>query len=218
MLNFECMKNIFILLISSILTFYSIGQKAKPFCGKFTYSINIADTSLSKFFPEKKMFIYTNDSLLRIENHTEEFGMQILIKHMVKNKSYLLLSLDNGNFAIQTNHETVNLDSSLYTISKKIGKNKICGLKAKKLIVKHPSFEHQTEFYYLPKYAPKYLNAFYEFPGLPVLYYLNSEYGLLKYELIEINEEIPNYDLFGIPSDFKKLTFDEFVKEMIKVE
>jgi hypothetical protein len=47
---------------------------------------------------------------------------------------------------------------------------------------------------------------------------LESEYGLLKYELIEINEEIPNYDLFGIPSDYKKTTFDEFVQEMIKTE
>jgi hypothetical protein len=218
MLNFECMKNILFLFICSFLTLPCIGQKAKPFCGKLTYTINIADTSLSKYFPEKKMFIHTNDSLLRIENHTEEFGMQILIKHMIKNKSYLLLSLDKGNFAIQTNHDAQNIDSSLYTISRKMGKKKICGLKAKKLMVNHPSFENQTEFYYLPKYAPKYLNAYYEFPGLPVLYYLNSEYGLLKYELIDIQDEIPNYDLFGIPSDYKKITFDEFVQEMIKVE
>ncbi len=218
MFIFDCMKNLFILFVGSLLTLNSIGQKAKPFSGKLTYSINIADTSLSKYFPEKKMFIHTNDSLLRIENHTEEFGIQILIKHMIKNKSYLLLSLDKGNFAIQTSHDEENMDSSLYSISRKMGKTKICGLKAKKLMVNHPSFESQIEFYYLPKYAPKYLNAYYEFPGLPVLYYLNSEYGLLKYELIEIQEEIPNYDLFGIPSDYKKITFDEFVQEMIKVE
>jgi hypothetical protein len=212
------MKNIIILIAYSILSFVCNGQKTKSFSGKLTYSINIVDTSLSKYFPEKKMLIYTNDSLLRIENHTEEFGIQILIKHMIKNKSYLLLSLDKGNYAIQTNHDAEKEDSSLYNISKKIGKKKICELKAKKIIVNHPSFESQKEFYYFPWYSSKYLNAFYEFPGLPVIYYLNSEYGLLKYELIEIKEEIPNYDLFGIPSDYKKLTFDEFVQEMIKVE
>lgn len=218
MLNFESMKNLSIFLISCFITFNIVCQKTESFVGKLTYSINIADTSLSKYFPEKRMEIYTNDSLLRIENHTEEFGKQILIKHMVLNKSYLLLSLDLGNFAIQTNHQTQNSDSSLYVISKKIGKKKICGLKAKKIHVEHPSLETETEFFYLPRYSPKYLNTFLEFPGLPVIYYLNSEYGLLKYELIEIQEEVPNYDLFGIPSDFKKLSFDEFVQEMIKVE
>jgi hypothetical protein len=202
-----------------LLIFFDVSsQKHEPFTGKLTYSINIADTSLSKYFPEKKMYIFTNDSLLRIENHTEEFGTQVLIKHLVLNKSYLLLALDKGNFAIQTNHQKEIKDSSMYTLHKKMGKMKICGLKAKKILVEHPSFEQKTEFFYLPHYSPKYLNAFQELPGLPVIYYLESEFGLLKYELIEINEEIPNYDLFGIPSDYKKTTFDEFVQEMIKTE
>ena len=164
------------------------------------------------------MVIYTNDSLIRIENHTEEFGTQILIKHLTLNKSYLLLALDNGNFAIQTNHQKEQQDSSLYPLRKKYGKKKICGLKVKKVLVEHPDLEQNMDFFYTPHYSPKYLNAFNEFPGLPVLYFLNSEYGLLKYELIEIIEEVPNYDLFGIPSDFRKLSFDEFVQEMIKVE
>lgn len=212
------MKSLTLVLFSLLIIFEASSQKHKPFVGKLTYSINSADTSLSKYFPEKKMYVYTNDSLLRIENHTEEFGVQILIKHLILNKSYLLLTLDKGNFAIQTNHENEFQDSSLYTLNKKMGKKKVCGLNAKKIIVEHPSFEQQTEFFYLPNYSPKYLNAFKEFPGLPVLYYLESEYGLLKYELIEINKEIPNYDLFGIPSDYKKMTFDEFVKEMINTE
>ena len=67
-----------------LLIFFDVSsQKHEPFTGKLTYSINIADTSLSKYFPEKKMYIFTNDSLLRIENHTEEFGTQVLIKHLL---------------------------------------------------------------------------------------------------------------------------------------
>lgn len=212
------MKMLSLFLFCFLIVFNGKSQKHESFTGKLTYAINIADTSLTKYFPEKKMLIYTNDSLLRIENHTEEFGVQIVIKHLILNKSYLLLTLDKGNFAIQTNHQKETKDSSLYTLHKKMGKKKICDLKAKKILVEHPSFEQKTEFFYLPKYSSKYLNTFEEFPGLPVLYYLESEYGLLKYELIEINEEIPIYDLFGIPSDYKKTTFDEFVQEMIKTE
>jgi hypothetical protein len=212
------MKTLALFLFIFLFLFEGKSQKHVAFTGKLTYSINIADTSLSKYYPEKKMHIYTNDSLLRIENHTEEFGMQIVIKHLILNKSYLLLTLDKGNFAIQTNHQNETKDSSLYTNFKKIGKRKICGLKAKKILVEHPSFDEKAEFFYLTNYSPKYLNTFEEFPGLPVVYFLQSEYGLLKYELIDINYETPDYDLFGIPSDYKKTTFDDFVQEMIKSE
>jgi hypothetical protein len=212
------MKFILVIFFSCIFSFDFFSQQFEPFVGKLTYSINIADTSLSAYFPEKKMVIYTNDSLLRIENYTEEFGVQVLIKHLVLNKSYLLLALDKGKFAIQTNHQNETQDSSRYQIEKKRGKTKICGINAKKIIIHHADLAKEEAFYYFKNISPKYLNAFPEFPGLPVVYYLNSEFGLLKYQLIEIDEAVPNYDLFGIPSDFKKISFDDFVQEMIQTE
>jgi hypothetical protein len=212
------MKFILVIFFSCTFLFDFFGQQFKPFVGKLTYSINIADTSLSAYFPEKKMIVNTNDSLLRIENYTEEFGFQVLIKHLVLNKSYLLLALDKGKFAIQTNHQNETQDSSRYQIEKKRGKTKICGINAKKILIHHPDLAKEETFYYFKNISPKYLNAFNEFPGLPVVYFLNSEFGMLKYQLIEIEESVPNYDLFGIPSDFKKISFDDFVQEMIQTE
>ncbi len=41
-------------------------------------------------------------------------------------------------------------------------------------------------------------------PGLPVSYFLESNEGLVKYQLIFIENKKMDRDLFGIPSDFKK--------------
>ena len=68
------------------------AQKKKDvFQGQLTYRITICDTSLQKLVPENYMIVVTDDTLLRIENNTERFGRQTVIKHMSFNKSYLLL-------------------------------------------------------------------------------------------------------------------------------
>jgi hypothetical protein len=196
------------------------GQKTtKPFIGSLTYRITVCDTTQAKFIPIRYMNVYTNDTLTRIENETDRLGKQIVIKHLVLNKSYLLLSTPKGNYAIQTNYGKQKKDSiPSYEFQKKWGSKKFCGIKAKKVRVLHKEYQTPMTSYYIEKYSPKYLNAFENFPGLPVLYFIPTPYGLLKYELVKICIEIPEHDLFGIPSDYKRTTFDDFLKEAIQAE
>jgi hypothetical protein len=193
------------------------AQKKKDvFQGQLTYRITICDTSLQKLVPENYMIVVTDDTLLRIENNTERFGRQTVIKHMSFNKSYLLFETPTKKYAVQTNHNTEKKDSSAYQFKRKWGKVKICGLKAKRLLVSHAEFPQELPFFYFKNLSPKYLNAFENFPGLPAIYYVASPDGIFLYELIDIKRDTPNHDLFGIPSDYKKVTFDDFLKEILE--
>lgn len=203
-------------LLFCLLAFNSISQKQKPFSGKLVYSIQIRDTSLRKLIPMKHMLIFTNDTLVRIENETEQLGIQVMIKHLVLNKSYLLLQTPTGKYAIQTDHGTHKIDSFPYTYKKKWGKTLICGKKANKLLVKSKNFPDDLIFYYYKNTSVKYLNSHGNFPGLLVKYYLPSADGIYEYTLVKQEEMMPPKDAFGIPSDFKKVSFDEFMNEILK--
>ncbi len=207
------MRLLFLLLL--LIPTFSFGQKHKEFTGKLIYSVQIIDTSLQKMIPMRQMVIYTNDTLLRIENETSQLGMQVIIKHMALNKSYLLLQTPIANYAIQTDHNTEKVDTFPYTFKKKFGKTKICGWKAKKLMVKHENFTEEMEFLYFNKLDAKYLNTLENFPGLPVKYYISSVDGTYMYELISIEKIAVDKDYFGIPSDYKRATFDQFVDDMM---
>lgn len=203
-------------LLFCFLTFVSNAQEQKPFSGKLVYSIQIQDTSLRKMIPIKHMLIFTNDTLIRIENETEQLGIQVMIKHLVLNKSYLLLQTPTGKYAIQTDHGANKIDTFPYSFKKKWGKALICGKKANKLVVKHKNFPTDLVFYYYKNTSVKYLNSHGNFPGLLVKYYLPSADGIYEYTLIEQEELQPPKDAFGIPSDFKKVSFDEFMNEILK--
>jgi hypothetical protein len=65
--------------------------------------------------------------------------------------------------------------------------------------------------FYLKVISPKYLEVLKGVPGLPVHYFIQNENGMYEYKLVELNKEKPSKDLFGIPSDFQKVTFEEFI-------
>lgn len=208
-------------LILPVFIFFSsilLGQKHEPFTGKLVYSIQICDTSLQKMYPTKQMVVFTNDTMLRIENETDQLGKQVIIKHMLLNKSYLLLKTPIANYAIQADHSTEKIDTFPYTFKKKHGKEKILGMKAKKLMVSNVNFEEPKEFLYLKNYSNKYLNTLENFPGLPVKYYIATIDGIYLYELISIEKMVPEKDLFGIPSDYKRVTFDQFMDEIMSFQ
>jgi hypothetical protein len=96
-----------------------------------------------------------------------------------------------------------------------LGKRKIAGIKANRLIVKHDAYEEPMEFLYLKKTSNNYLNAFTNFPGLLAKYYVVTSDGIFVYTLKSMETMKPEYDLFGIPSDFKKVTFDQFMDEIM---
>lgn len=204
-----------------LITCNSFSQEQEPFYGKLVYKIEILDTSLQKMIPDKEMVIYTNDTLLRIENTTDQLGQQVIIKQMELNKSYLLIKTPVGNYAIQADHnaqeENVQEETKPfpYSFRKKLGKRKIAGLKANRLLVKHENFKEEMEFLYLKQTPVKYLNTFENFPGLPVKYYVSSVDGTYVYTLISMEKYVPEKDMFGIPSDFKRVTFNQFMDEVV---
>lgn len=204
-----------ILFLITFSAFVSFSQKVEPFFGKLTYKIEIIDTSLMKMIPTREMTIYTNDTLLRIENVTDQLGQQVIIKQMAVNKSYLLLKTPVGKYAIQTDHNVAKTDSFPYTFRKKHFKRNIAGIKANRLKVKHKNFKEEMEFLYLKNTSVKYLNALENFPGLPVQYYISTIDGIYKYTLVSMERFMPEKDMFGIPSDFKRVTFDQFMDEVV---
>lgn len=156
--------------------------------------------------------LYTNDTVVRLETETQQFGVQVYIRNMNLNKAYLLLELDGNKYAIQTDlsKKTDSIPKG-YTVKKKLGSKKVAGVKAKKYLVK----DTDTEGYYCyfaKKLSNKYLQVYPEVPGLAVDYYIPSQEGLIHYELVEKKDETVNRDLFGVPSDYKRISFEEFMR------
>lgn len=192
------------------------AQKKEPFIGKLVYSIEIVDTAMRDLIPPGQMTVYTNDTITRIENQTPNLGKQVVIKHMDLNKSYLLIETPEVNFAIQIDNTKPDTTRAKYTFKKKLFKRKIAGIKANRLLVTHPDMKESREYLYLKKYSPKYINTFEDFPGLPVNYFIITLDGVYEYKLISFELMKPDHDLFGIPSDFKRVTFDEFMEFIIQ--
>lgn len=211
------------LLIALITVLFSqngFAQKHKPFTGMLEYKISARDTSLQSILPNNSMFIYTNDTIVRTENFTGQLGKQVVIRHVEKNKSYLLLETQLGKFAIQTDHSISDtiVRERKYTFEKKMFKRKILGRKANRVIVSHPEFEEPIEFWYLKNYSHKYTDLFEEIPGIPVKYSIPTADGVLDYELVKISEYTPNNDLFGIPTEYERISFDAFLEKMLAPE
>ncbi|MBL4862686.1 MAG: hypothetical protein JKY09_06690 [Crocinitomicaceae bacterium] len=196
------------------------AQKKVSFTGMLEYKITARDTSLRSILPDNSMFLYTNDTITRMENFTGQLGKQVTIRHIEKNKSYLLIETPAGKFAIKTDLNVADTAKRerKYTFKKKFWKRKVLGMKANRMMVSHPGFEEPTEFLYLKKRSNAYLNNFEEIPGLLVRYSVVTVDGILDYELVKLSEYTPNKDLFGIPSDYEKVTIDEFMDRVLGSE
>ena len=206
-------KILTLIILTFTLSFFS-QNNTKKFEGILVYSITPTDSSLQRQYETKYMIIHTNDTIVRTENNTLNLGKQVVLKHLQLNKSYLLLENNNQKFAIQTDHNNKNdsIQTTNENYKKCRGNRKICNQKAKKLLVTNTTNNKTLEVYYFKKISSKYIEAYKKSPGLPVLYYLESNEGLIKYELIEITPKKINRNIFGIPSDYQKIGFNEFIK------
>ncbi len=193
------------------------AQKDKSFTGMLEYKITVRDTAMRSLFPDNSMFIYTNDTVLRVENFTSQLGKQVVIRHMEMQKSYLLLDTPIGKFSIRTDESKADSLKSKreFTFKKKLFKTKILGRKANRMMVSHPNFETPIEFLYFKNISAKYSTFYNELPGLPVRFSVPTADGVVDYELVKMNEFHPNRDLFGVPSDYQLTTFDEFLELFI---
>ena len=201
---------------------YSFAQKYDAFQGVLVYSIEMADTSLQKMIPPTTMTIYTNDTIVRIENETNQLGKQIIIKHLILNKSILLIQSGETRYAIQTDlsKEQNKIEKDTlehgYIFKKKIGTRKIINLKANRMNVTLVGQKKSIEILYLKHFSPKYIDVFEGIPGLPVRYYINTEDGVMVYTLIHMEKKKLDRDLFGVPNDYKKVSFDQFIEEVMR--
>ncbi|MBU2019232.1 MAG: hypothetical protein KJ941_06270 [Bacteroidetes bacterium] len=141
------------------------------------------------------MVIYTNDTIVRIESKSK-LGEQVLIKHLVKQKSYLLLNVNDQKFAIQTNADTALTKN---TIDQKIkyywfGSKKISGVKAKKAKISRNDLDTAKIFYYTKTIRPDLLNVYEGVKGLPLHYYLQHTDGIYQYQLVEFSDQAVSRD------------------------
>ncbi len=212
------MKNylVVLLLFSSAIGY---AQKFKGFSGLLEYRITTEDTSLANLYPETRMVIYTNDTIVRMENQTSSLGRQTTIRHTEKQKAYQLLETEFGKFAIKADltEKTDSVPiSNRYTFNKKCKRKKVLGKKALVYEVDQEAYKAPKDFLFYKNYSQKYLNTFEEVPYLPVVYYVTTYDVILKYELVRMSEYSPDKDLFGIPSDYERVTFDEFLDKYLE--
>lgn len=212
-------RNAILIVSLIIIKFTSFGQDKKPFQGLLVYKVTCDDTSMQELYPVTHMVVYTNDTIVRMENQTASFGEQVTIRHTQLNKSYQLMTTKFGKYAIQTkiddNGDSLKVnDRYLFTNSKK--KKKFLGKKAKGVNVSSKFYKEDKTFYYLPDYDNKYVNTFPEIDGLLIEYYVVTFDVILKYELIRMVEYPPNRDFFGVPDDYERISLDAFMDKMIE--
>ena len=225
------MRN-FILLITLVLALpfagFSQSKRTKTFTGMLEYKISVRDSALRNLVPDNRMLVYTNDTVVRVENFTQNLGQQIAIKHMLMDKSYLLLDTDFGKFAIQMDEseaqkkvkstDTTTAEIDKFVLDKKCGKRRLLGRKMNRLMVSHPEFDEPIEFLYLKGYSTEIVNAYPKINGIPTKYSVITPDAILDYELVKFSEYTPDHDLFGISSDFERITFDGFMDKLIEAQ
>ena len=206
------MRYFLLALLLSLFITSGFSQNKGSFSGELTYEIERVDKkdSIRSF-----MIIYAKDSLLRVVNFNSISGKQELIKHLRLNRSYLLVESDQQNFAVRTNEHLIIDTLENYSFKKQKGTRKIAEIKVKKLRVKHKEISEDLTFYYTKSISSKYANIYKNLPGLPLLFYVPTVDGLLKYTLKELKNNNPPLDLFMIPQGYKIISFEEFTNKFL---
>lgn len=183
-----------------------------PFMGRLTYRVSALDSNVRSLVPADTFQVYTNDTIVRLESRTS-LGQQVSIRHLQLNKSYILLYFKGEKLAIKTNIDSVSTqqDNQQNIRYLRWKKKKFGSFKAKRAIITREDLGGPKTIYYIPSIRPDLLNVYEGIKGLPAIYYLQHQEGVFKYELIDIDTTVPDHDRFGIPSDFEKITFDEFM-------
>ena len=206
------------LYIASIIILLVIGscgvqkESTTPFEGKLVYSVSSVENNPNDADSIKYQVVYAKDSLLRIESFTP-IGKQIYIKHIPKERAYILMDLYEKKVAIQTITDTVDR-SDKYSFKSKMGSETFAGKKAKNIAVTFNELDTTIVMNYIEDISPRYTEAIEGIPGLPAKYSVYSKGLWITYELISFEEREISKDKFGIPSDHEIMTLDEFMKIM----
>ncbi|MFK7784859.1 MAG: hypothetical protein AB8B56_07080 [Crocinitomicaceae bacterium] len=225
------MRNFILLFTFSLIlpiAAFSQSKKVKTFTGMLEYKISVRDSALRELVPDNRMIVYTNDTIVRVENFTQNLGTQIAIKHTLLEKSYLMLDTEFGKYAIQMDesesqkskqaNDTLRSEIDKFTFEKKCGRTKMLGYKMKRVMVSHQEFKEPIEFLYLKGYSRKVVDAYPEIEGIPAKYSIITPDAIFDYTLVKISEYTPDNDLFGIPADFERISFDDFMDKLIEAK
>jgi len=210
---FQKKMSLFLLLTLVSQVYFFAQKNQKPFSGELLFS---AVRVIPKDSVKESVLLYAKDSLVKVITFSTHMGKQELIKHLGVERSYLLLETSKGKFAVKTDFSKFQDTTLHYTFKKKRGSKKICGIKAKKLLVTFKDIDKTFEFYYFKKIAAQYGSAFTSFPGLVVEYYLPTTQGVYHYTLSEFKAKDPPLSLFMVPEGFKRVTLDEFMEDMTR--
>jgi len=205
----------FIWCLACLITSVSWGQK--PIQGVFAYNATINFPQSDSVYKSWKMIVYTNDTIVRVETETDYFGNQVYIRHMSMKKAYLLIEASGQKYAIQTDlvqQDSVRSKKPSYTVQKKTGGKKIAGIRCKRYYIFETDLKIGYDAYFAKKISNKYLEFFTDVPGLGMDFYRPSELGLVHYELESFVFGVQDRNLFGIPSDYKRVTFEQFMNEL----
>jgi hypothetical protein len=189
------------------------SQAQTPVSGTFEYTASISLPDTNVVLKSWRVRVMTNDTIVRVETETQ-LGIQVYIRHIELKKAYLLLDYDGNKYAIQTDLEETNKRDTMapeYSVKRTWKTKTIAGIKCRKYIVRDKNQTEGYDCWFAKKIDHKYLEVYPEVAGLAVDYYLPSPDGLIHYELTQLNLTPVNRDLFGVPSDYKRLTFEEFV-------
>ncbi len=204
---------LFFLLVAST----SFAQKS--FSGILKYGVSMIDTNIQKLIDDREMFVYTNDTLSRMEILNDALGPQVSIKHMELKKSYLLLNFLGKKLAIQTNQNNDTARYEPYKIEYKLfGRKKINGQILKKATVYREDLKEVKTIWYFKNIRPDILDIYPGIKGLPADYYLGTVDGIIHYSIISVEEKPLEKDLFGIPSDFERITMEQFLEKVSQIE
>lgn len=185
--------------------------------GMLVYQVDLLSADTMNPQNHWQVVVYTNDTMVRVETQGGPFGKQVYIRHMVLNKAYLLLAMDGQKFAIRTDLAIKSKDTSLnYTVKKLIGSKKINGMRCKKYRITDIGASSGYVCYFAKKISNKYIEVYQDIPGLALDYFLPSQNGLIHYQLVQYEVQVLDKNMFGIPSDYKKVTFEEFMSSLNK--
>lgn len=204
-------------LLGSVLFSCRVQQpNMTPFEGKIVYHISSEQMNVSESDSTAYQIIYAQDTMLRIENFTP-IGKQVYIKHIPKNKAYILMDLNTNKIAIQTTTDEVpNADEFQFEF--KMGSSKIAGRKAKNIKVDIPNIDSTFVMQYFEDISHEYSEAVPGMPGMPAKYTVISNDAFLDYEAILLEERKVSRDLFGIPSDYEIMSMDAFIDMIQEME
>lgn len=205
----------FLFCVSCLITSVLWGQKTIQ--GVFTYNATINFPQSDSVYKSWKMVVFTNDTIVRVETETDYFGNQVYIRHMSLKKAYLLIEANGQKYAIQTDlvkQDSLTPKKPSYNVQKKTGGKKIAGIRCKRYYIYETDLKIGYDAYFAKKVSNKYLEFFTDVPGLGLDFYRPSEMGLVHYQLESFVSGAQNRDLFGIPSDYKRVTFDQFMSEL----